>query len=233
MATLIASAFLSASEAKAFVVTSGETIFHVGDVPSQNRPRQVAADKVGYKFYYWGVLWLDLWTSDGTFCLYEGKQYRSISRADAARLLGKPEGELRKPFLYTVPLGWLVYGPLIALGMLAHAIEKRRAGILPLFQDPRYQKALEIVQAEYAKPPEESATAASADERWRAAFEAGVRHLVGEGVPREEAERHLASMVNAMTKAPGRSPAPRPAEGKDPGSGREDPPHSDFVSNRK
>lgn len=225
-AALMACAFLSPSEAKAFFVTWGETISHVADVPAQNRQRG-AADKVGYKFYYWGVLWLDLWTSDGTFCLYEGKQYRPISQADAARFLGKPAGELHKPLLYRVPLGWLVFGPLLALGTLAHVIEKRRAGILPLFQDPRYQKALEIVQAEYAKPP---AAPAPADERWRAAFEAGVRHLEGEGVARGEAERHLASMVNALTKAPGPAPAPRPAEPKDAGAGGEEPPRSDLVT---
>ena len=79
----------------------------------RQQPLQLLNGQVGYKYGYWGVFWIDLWTHDGTYCLYEGDRYKPIEPAEAARLLGKSEGELSKPFLYRVPLGWFLFPPLL------------------------------------------------------------------------------------------------------------------------
>ncbi len=218
-ATLLACAFLSPSQARAgaVLVTWGDTISHLGDVSPEHR-HVAGAAKVGYKSSYWGVFWIDLWTWGGTYCVYEEKRYRPVNRAEAARLTGKPESALAAPFLYHVPLGWLIFGPLFALAIAGAVLDKRKPpadSLAALFQDARYQRAMEIIGEQYAKqeatplvaaPGQDPAPAQQADagngDRFRAAFEAGIQHLVSEGVPREEAERNLGTMVNALAHAP-------------------------------
>jgi hypothetical protein len=221
---LAAFALLSPSEVSArgiVLVTWGETISHVGEASPQ-AGNMHGSNKVGYKYGYWGVFWVDLWTHGGTYCIYEGKRYNPISPAEAARLLGRSEDELSTPFLYRIPLGWLIFGPLIVIGIIAAVREKGSGNeIALLFEDPRYQKALEVLNEQYSKPPaaaepEQGAGAPAAAEpeqgagaqattddesRFRAAFEAGVQHLIGAGIPREEAERNLATMLQILTQA--------------------------------
>jgi len=101
---------LSPAEASAkglVFVTWGDTISHVGDVPLADR-QDLGANRVGYKYRYFGVFWVNLWIWGGEYCVYEGKRYRAIPRAEAARLLGKTDAELGIPFLYRFPLGCLI-----------------------------------------------------------------------------------------------------------------------------
>jgi hypothetical protein len=192
-----------------FLITRGDTITHIGDVSPQNR-QALEAGKVGYKYSYWGVFWVDLWTWGGDYCVYEGERYRPIQRGEAARLLGKPESELGTPFLYKVPLGWLILGPLILIGVISSVLEKRkRDPTAQLFEDPRYKRALDIFSAEYAKQPPVAEGAQAAEEqpppedgsRMRTALEAGVQHLIALGVPRDEAERNLSTMILLLAQA--------------------------------
>jgi len=210
-AVLMAYAFLSPSKASAgaVLVTWGDTISHVGEVSPQNR-QNLGVNKVGYKWGYWGVFWIDLWTHSGTYCVYEGKRYNPIQPAEAARLLGKSENELSTPFLYRVPLGWLIFGPLLVIGIIGAAVNKETSNeIGPVFQDPRYQTALNVVSEQYAQqsavitPAQgaESQTTADDGSRFQVAFEAGVQYLIGVGVSREEAERNLAMMVQVLAQA--------------------------------
>jgi hypothetical protein len=191
------------------LITSGDTITHVGDVSAQKQENR-CPNKVGYKWDYWGVFWIDLWTYGGTYCVYEGKGYQPIPPAEAARLLGRSENELSRPFLYRVPLGWLILGPLAVLGLLGAALERGGGTRVTLpFDDARYQKAFGVLNEQYAKQPAAAepgqgagAQAATDDEgRFRAAFEAAVQNLVGAGVPREAAERNLAAMIHVLTQA--------------------------------
>src|SRR5437667_25085 len=85
---VVASALLSPNEARAYLFTWGESISHIGD-SSVKTPQNPGVTKVGYKFSYFGVFWLDLWTSGGTYCVYEGNHYNAIQPAEAAHLLGK------------------------------------------------------------------------------------------------------------------------------------------------
>jgi hypothetical protein len=128
---LIAFAFVAHSEAKAgIIITWGETISPIGVSRPQDNPTHQRV-YVGFKYKYSGVFWLDLWTSDGTYCIYEGKKYYPIPAAEAARLISIPESELTKPFLYQVPLGWLVLGVPIAgfIALFARACALDRKAI--------------------------------------------------------------------------------------------------------
>jgi hypothetical protein len=211
---LIAYALLSPSEASAGVVliTWGDTVSHLGNVSPQIQ-ETLPARKVGFKSSSWGLFWIDLWTWGGEYCVYDGQRYWRIPRAEAARLLGKPESELGMPLLYRVPLGWLILGPLMVVWILAVALEKRkRTGIGQLFQDPNYQCALGIIHEQYGKHAANMPGAAdqeseerikvAREEKFRTAFEAGVQHLVDVGIARKEAERNLTLMVQALANTP-------------------------------
>ena len=148
----------------------------------------------------------------GEYCVYEDQRYRVITLAEAAQLLGKSESQLGKPFLYRIPLGWLIFGPIFGLAIFASVREKRKTQkIARLFQDTRYQQALEIMNEEYARrtagtpqnpvPEQPSPDKPAGDERGRFALDAGVQHLVSLGIDREEAEQKLTAMVQAMTPA--------------------------------
>jgi hypothetical protein len=210
-ATLLAYVLFSPSDANAgaVLITHGDTISHVGEAGAENGRTL----KVGYKWSYWGIFWLDLWTWGGTYCVYEDKRYQPIEPAHAAVLMGKKESDLGRPFLYSVPLGWLIVVPLVVIGFIAGALEKRKPNQLTqLFQDPRYQKAIQIMNEEYDRQGAEAP--ASPDQgaeqqantgnegRFRVAFDAGVQHLVDQGIPRPEGEQNLAIMVQALANVP-------------------------------
>jgi hypothetical protein len=211
------------ARAGAVLITRGETIKHLGDAVAP-KGQQLGALKIGYKYGYWGVFWIDLWTWGGQYCVYEDKRYQPIEVAEAAGLLGKPADALSPPFLYRVPLGWLIFGPLIVLGIIGNVMSKKSsadATAPPLLQDPRYQKALEIMNEQYAKnkvavpagPAQEGGGPENDpnQEIFRAAFEAGVQHLQTVGITREEAERNLALMVHMQSNAPPQANPPAQA----------------------
>src|SRR5262249_15149525 len=92
----------------ACVVTWGDTVSPFGEVaPPPRHELPAGASEVGYKYSYHGVLWLNVWTWGGEYCVHDpvGKRYRAISRQEAARLLGKPEEALEVPFTYRFPPG--------------------------------------------------------------------------------------------------------------------------------
>jgi hypothetical protein len=208
---LVGFALWSPSQASAgfVLVTWGESISHIGHASPQAKQTH-GSSQVGYKYGYWGVFWLDLWTHGGTYCVYDGDRYSPIQPAEAARLLGKREDELSTPFLYRVPLGWLIFGPLLVIWIVGSALgEGGGNAIGPAFQDPRYQQALDVMKEQYAKQPAAGAPAQGAESqtttddgnRFRVAFEAGVQHLIEVGIPREEAERNLATMIQVLAQA--------------------------------
>src|SRR5262245_22047280 len=145
----VACCLLSAGEVSAgkgiVVFTSGETISHVGDVSPAKRSESNVT-KVGYKFSYFGVFWIDFWTSGGTYWVYDGDKYVPIEPAAAAYLLDRAEGSLSRPFVYICPPGWLIVGGMVTLWIVEAAWNKRRArASARLFREPEYQKALQIL----------------------------------------------------------------------------------------
>src|SRR5437016_2616231 len=90
------------------LITHGDTINKVGDIRNPELRQQLAATgknlAVGFKYSYFGIFWLDLWTWGGEYCVFEDKNYGPITAAQAAELMGVKESELGKPFLYRFPL---------------------------------------------------------------------------------------------------------------------------------
>jgi hypothetical protein len=112
------------SGASACFYTEGKTIGHVGKVlPQFREPGGPTA--VGFKYSYVAAVGLlDFWTWDGEFCGYEGG-FQRIDRAEAARLLGIPQAELGKPFLYRFPLGLIIFVPLIIYGIAVGWLQRK------------------------------------------------------------------------------------------------------------
>jgi len=197
------------------LVTWGESISHIGDAGPQAQQTH-GGTKVGYRYDYFGIFWIDFWTHGGTFCVYDEKRYAPLPPAEAARLLGTSDSSLSSPFLYKVPLGWLIVGPLILIWAICARITKRRdLAVDALFQDARYQKALGIVsdhlvkQSTAAAPEQGLAVSATAGPNgFPAAFEAAVQCLVDDGIPREEAEQNLRMMVLVLSQASQEASAP-------------------------
>jgi hypothetical protein len=212
---LLPAAVQAQQQAAPILITYGDTITHIGNVTAPNAAHAGAA-KVGFKSSYFGVFWIDLWTWGGEFCVYEGDRPHPITPAEAARLLGKSESDLSKPFLYRFPLGLLILGPLAVVGFVSSMFEKKKqaakeVAIEQLLTDPTYQKAMTIM-VEQSRPPVSDAPANSSPEsadqikvddadRTRVAFDAAIEYVVGSGVPREEAERNLPLVVQAVARA--------------------------------
>jgi hypothetical protein len=141
------------------LITSGERLTAIGDAAPSVKS-MLGTKQIGYKYGYWGIFWVDLWTHSGTYCVFEGDRYQRISAAEAAQLLGKRESELGPPILYTVPLGWMLIVPVIGVWLILSAQEKKKQNrIAALFQDSRYQGALKVLDDHYQK---HSGAAASA-----------------------------------------------------------------------
>jgi hypothetical protein len=139
------------AHAGGIVITSGEHITPIGDAAPSAKP-MLGSAQVGYKYGYWGVFWIDLWTHGGTYCVFEGDRYKPISAANAAELLGKRESEIGPPLLYTVPLGWMLIVPVIFTWLiLIDREDRKQKRIAALFQDPRYKGALKTLEDHYQK----------------------------------------------------------------------------------
>ncbi len=206
LATLLLLA-LGPARATACVTIAGETIVHVGDGGHEAWMIGQSQD-VGYKYEYVAVLCMDLWSWGGTYCVYQrfDNKYWPITTAEAARLLKKPEAEMQPPWRYRYPLGLFVFGPIFLLAAVGWVLSERTRqaaeDATKLTEDPRYREA--------------GAIALAGDVAAEAAFENGVQHLVGTGMDRASAERHLKVLVRSAVTCPGcgrRYPAGAPACG--------------------
>ncbi len=77
--------------------------------------------QIGFKYEYFSLFFLDLWTGEGEYVLYEGDRYFPLSEEQLATL-GTSADELGKPFMYRVPLGWI---PLVIL-LIGFGVRMRR-----------------------------------------------------------------------------------------------------------
>jgi hypothetical protein len=123
-AALVAYALLSPSEASAkfFLITTGDTMKEIGIAKGPNGETA----RIGYKYSYGGLFWLDFWTWSGTYCVILGeKEYFPLTEAEAAELLGKPAGSLSPPFFYRFPPGLMIVGALVVIGIVSAIVNKR------------------------------------------------------------------------------------------------------------
>lgn len=202
------------SEAKFIPIIwgTGESVAHVGEVPEGvNTPLK----QVGFKYWSFSVYWVDLWTSEGAYCLYEGDRYIPLTHAQAAQLLGSSSGEKWNPWWYSFPPSWMAVLAFGCIGFVLSHMKRRAANreiarIQDLFHQEAYVEALQKIQndmqAETAAEPEgqnESEGEAlsrtlSDQERFQQAYERAIEGLVARGIPREEAATNLATIVQIV-----------------------------------
>jgi hypothetical protein len=194
----------SKAEAKGFMmVTYGDSVFHVARVPEDQKTflRQVFKQDaaVGYHYDYFGVFWLDFWTWDGQWCLYNGNRYWPLSAQQAALILKTKPDDLRKPFLYTFPLGLTIvgvlFGGLVLIAKFVKTDDDRT--VAKLQSDPRYAQAIQIFLATL---PSDEADPVRRREKVLAALQSAVEYLTTQGVPREEAEKNLGELLKGPTQ---------------------------------
>jgi len=109
----------TASAADAGIGSWGDAIAYVGDGGHAAWMIGQSQD-VGYKYSHVALFGLNFWAWDGTYCVYQKyeNKYVPISSAQAAQLLGKQVNDLQLPFEYRYPLGLLIFGPFLVLGLL-------------------------------------------------------------------------------------------------------------------
>ena len=120
MALVVATVWWTPTRAEAggfFLITHGDTIKDLGELPADSRAGlDVGPEKTlrfGYKYSYFGLFWIDLWTWGGEFCLHNGdKQYEGITVEQAAQLMHREPGQMKKPFFYSYPEGLVIPGGL-------------------------------------------------------------------------------------------------------------------------
>jgi hypothetical protein len=248
---LTACAWLWSADAHAkgiILITHGDRINHTSEVTPavwQAAAGKLPARNVGYKYSYFGIFWVDLWTWGGTWCLYKGNQYWPLTAEQAALFLGKSEKDLSRPFLYLCPLGLDIIVPLIVLGLVVKVFRRPPPNLLA---DERYRAALDIFHAEMARTeppalaapppqgpegaiqtappaptpaPDPAVEEAQQQKRIAGAFEAAVTHLTTNGIPRAEAEEKLSLLLSALQSA---APEGSPTEAVQPEPGPASPP---------
>ncbi|MBL8634971.1 MAG: hypothetical protein JNM40_17220 [Myxococcales bacterium] len=139
-----------------FVITTGDSISNIGQVPAEAKP---AIEKltepgveVGFVYSYFGLFWLDAWTWDGRYCLYHGKTIWKLSPTQTAKILGIEENKLPTPLFYRFPsLLVLLLVAVIAMFIIGKFTKSDEEIAAELLKDDRYKEALTLFREEYSK----------------------------------------------------------------------------------
>lgn len=188
------------------VWSTGESIGHIGDAGTV---QDVPLHKVGFKYWSFSILFMDVWTSGGTYCLYEGDRYIELSPTEASEVMGTP-GVLANPWWYSFPLGWIAIAGLVAFvfgkSLLNHGKETRAVERFQSHQTD-YESAVQQMYRELQTKQSAAEQASEGDElqatlakeaAFREAFDNAVTTLVDRGIPREEAAANLAAILQSM-----------------------------------
>lgn len=201
LVTLLAPADAHARRRGIGIINTGDNVSHVGDVAQDHREMVMAETgspeaKVGYLYKRFGLFWVNVWTWDGKYCLYDDSDtVWELDQEQAANLMGVTPEDVAPPFVYKFPPGLPV---LLALGgfIVFSRVREGQAEkeVQALLDDSRYQRALSILQGEDGDAdPEVTEVDPSI------AFERAVASLTEAGVPREEAQANLSKIVAAMS----------------------------------
>jgi len=221
------------AEAKVpFLITYGDSISQLAPLPADKKDTLEKLTKpgtqIGYKYSYFGLFYLDVWTWGGEYCLFEGKSFWSLKPEQVAELLAVPVEKLPKPFFYRFPslLSLLVLG-LIALLIIGRFVKSDEEEAAELLKDERYREALDLFRKKYEeqsaaapaapaegaaagdKPAGEAEESEDADDEPKspaltAALEVGAAHLTSKGIKPEDAKAKLALLarVEIFNKKP-------------------------------
>lgn len=245
---MLGALYLTPSQAEAkvpFLITYGDSISQLAPLPSDKKETLEKLTKpgteVGYKYSYFGLFYLDLWTWGGEYCLFKDKSFWSLKPEQAAELLSVPVDKLPKPFFYRFPslLSLLILG-ILAMVIIGRFVKSDEEQAAELLKDERYREALELFRKKYGEtaatpaaaaatpPAAEGAAAAEAaadaeDEdaesakpnsaAMSAALDAGAAHLISKGIKAEDAKTKLALLarVEIFSKEPAASASPSPS----------------------
>lgn len=116
--------------------TSIDRVVDIGEMPVEVQAEMKFHGRVGYIYNESGIWFVTFWTYGGTFCIYDDDQYYPITRDEAAALLNRPADSLSVPFLYTVPLGWIILAGFLGIVGLMMFIFSRFEGV-----DDEYEQA--------------------------------------------------------------------------------------------
>lgn len=125
---LLVASLLTAGAAHAQIVvvrSAGERIEPIGLVPVNQRDAvrtltSLGAIQVGYVFDFAALYTLDVWTSNGRYCLFMDRQYWVITKEQAALFLGVTDVD--PPLAYRLPVGLVA---LVVIGLLAGILAAR------------------------------------------------------------------------------------------------------------
>jgi hypothetical protein len=198
----------STAEAKGImIISSGDSFFELGDIKGNTNLQagMPGGMKVGYKYSFFGIFWLDLWTWGGEYCLFKDRDYVSIPPEVAAGLLGIDPSKLSKPFWYRFPsLLVIIVGVVLLFVLMAIFGARMEAKEDKLYDslitNPDYSKALEAATAPMP-PPEEDMSAnpdglqALLDAHKKSAFDAGLQVLTDAKIEQPLAASNLKAMV--------------------------------------
>ena len=104
---------------------AGETISHRADFNPEGKSlvqeeTGFVDPAVGFKYEYFSLFFLDLWTGAGEIVVYEkegGDRYVEMTDEQLHALTGQSPDAFGTPFGYRFPLGWFV-----VLGVLSAAV---------------------------------------------------------------------------------------------------------------
>ncbi len=207
---MLGALYLTPSQAEAkvpFLITYGDSISQLAPLPSDKKETlekiTQPGTQVGYKYSYFGLFFLDLWTWGGEYCLFKDKSFWSLKPEQAADLLSVPVDKLPKPLFYRFPslLSLLVLGilALVIIGRLVKSDEEQAAELL---KDERYREALELFRKKYGETTAAATPAAAAAGTPPAAEGAAAAEASNaadaEGEEAESAEPNSAAMSAAL-----------------------------------
>lgn len=192
------------------LITSGDSITEVAPLDPE-AAKAVEAETgagaaIGYKYEQFGVFWLEIWSWDGKYVLFNGDDYWDIPDEQLAAMAGVGSlDELSKPLTYTIPPGLaIIVVAVLGFGAFAifskgddededDAVGGQPAGPTSLANDPRYQQA---IAAYHANP-------GNHDQK----ISAAVALLMQHGVDHQQGYANLMALLNPQAQ-------PQPGHGQ-------------------
>jgi hypothetical protein len=176
--------------------------------------------KVGYKYTYCGIFWLELWTWGGEVVLYKDKSYSTINvdQAAAAKKYGKP-------FFYKFPpvlIAGVLFGGFWLMGMMSQGkSEAEKSGGSRPKASGMGGGAGSVLAGGGSPPPTASAPTQYTEEQLQQMYEdpryqralelldetgsyqQPVGHLIENGIPESDAGSSLAALKKAIADSQG------------------------------
>lgn len=101
------------------LIGSGETIAEMSEItdPAPYAEAGLQNATLGYKYSYFAIAFVPLFTGDGGYVVFDPETDRhiEIDAATVLELTGESADDIGAPLTYHVPWGWFLLGPLLAM----------------------------------------------------------------------------------------------------------------------